>query len=60
MDLNLAPPSVMREVGAGLLVAVLLVSALSVVDNKNFLSFIFPNNNLMSKFSKVSCNKQRH
>lgn len=35
MVLNLAPPLVLREVGAGLLVAVLsLVCAPSVVDNK--------------------------
>lgn len=48
MDLNLAPPLVVREVGAGLLIAILsLVSALSVVDNKKILSFFFPKNNLV-------------
>lgn len=47
MDLNLAPPLVVREVGAGPLIAILsLVSALSVVDNKKILSFFFLKNNL--------------
>lgn len=48
MDLNLAPPLVVREVGAGLLVAVLyLVCALSVVDNKKNLSAFSPKKNLV-------------
>lgn len=42
MELNLAPFLVVREVGAGLLVAVLsLVCALSVVDSKNFFTLNF-------------------
>ena len=42
MDLNLALSLVVREVEAGLLVAVLyLVRALYVVDNKNFFKLHF-------------------
>lgn len=48
MVLNLTPPLVVRQVGSGLLVAVLaLVCALSVVDNKKNSSSFFPKDNLV-------------
>lgn len=50
MDLNLTLTFVVKEVGAGLLVAVLsLMHAFSVLD-KMFLCSVFPNNSSVLKF----------